>query len=78
MLALNPEEPQFGLEPFVMSFSTYGCSYSVGLTKPTGPFPAAVLSSLMRVMTEANIGEANEVLEGGQHVLQVVYSRKVE
>ena len=54
--AWNPSVLHPGLLPFLMSLRTSGWAYRAGLMKPTGDFPAASRSSLMRVTIDAKMG----------------------
>lgn len=47
--------------PFTMSLNIAGFAYMLGFRNPIGPFPALMRSSLIRLMTAANIGVLAEV-----------------
>ena len=59
--ALKPCVSQPGLSPSKMSLNSSGCLYSTGCTKPTGPLPTAVRSSLMSVKILPHRGAARLV-----------------
>ena len=56
MPAVKPVVSQPGLEPDVMSLKPAApVEYKSGLRKPSGALPEAILKSLRRLMTPANV-----------------------
>jgi len=47
--------------PLVMSFNIEGLAYRAGFRNPSGLFPTLSRSSLIRLMTDANIGVLADV-----------------